>query len=146
MSHLQIIGATEYPQVRALIDVSVSTANLPDDVIEAPVYGGAAELWALSTAGSLAGWPAVALDRLKMAVTFRLAGMLLPAMPNLTQEQKGERAGYQRLPINIERRVGELNAAASDHLQAAIELAEVEVTEIVEAPVFTLARGRRRWG
>jgi hypothetical protein len=119
--------------------------NLPDDIIESAVYGGVAESWALQSAGDTSSWPEAALARLKLAVCYRLAGMFVPAIPNITQEQKGERAGYARLPFNIERRQAELYGAAADHLAAAIELATEVVAEQVGVPVFTLARGRRRW-
>jgi len=145
VAELQIIDAEEYPQVRALIDVSVRKANLPDDIIESAVYGGVAESWALASAGDISLWPEAALAELKLAVCYRLAGMLLPALPNLTQEQKGERAGYQRTPINVERRQADLYGAAAEHLGLAIEIATDIVAEEIDVPVFIRAPGRRRW-
>jgi hypothetical protein len=143
---LQIITGEDYPQVRALIDLSVRPANLPDEIIELPVYGGAAEHWALASVGDISMWPEEALLRLRVAICYRLAGLILPALPNLTQEQKGERAGYSRTPIDVEKRRDELFSAATDHLLGAIEIAGIDTVESVgDTPLFTLAKGRRRW-
>ncbi len=135
-----IITSTEYPQVRAAIDVTLTSTVLPDAVIALDIYEEAAEIF---VADLVPGWEALTGDdaiRVKNAVVYTLAALLLPAVPQFVSERSADGQAYARPVPNLTARVAELRA------RAAVEIEAITVTPVVTADrptTFAVAHGYR---
>jgi hypothetical protein len=135
-----LLTASEYPAIRAAIDVTLDSELLPDATIGLPLYAGAAEAWVLSrlpTADSLAEPARTAAVR---AAMWRCAALLVPAVPQIVSESTQADHAYTRQGLDIAKRVAQLMALAEE------ALAEATPADDVGAPMptmFTLATGGR---
>lgn len=136
-----ILQPSDYPAVRAAIDISLDSTLLPDATISLPIYLDAADLdvkrrdpeWATRTGD--------ALTHLTNAAIYLTAARLVPALPDLTRETFTDHE-YVRQARNIEQMVADLEAKAADELEALDPTTVVEMpTMFVTAPAFP--RNRR---
>jgi hypothetical protein len=92
------ITPAEFPAIRAALDISLDASNLPDAVINLPMYAGQAELWIVAndplaptyTPGS------EAYIRTTIAAIYACAAYIVPALPNITSESYGDAMRYTR--------------------------------------------------
>ena len=139
-----ILTAADHPAVRAAVDISLTTANLPDATIALDIYAVAAVQDVVDrypTAASVV----VAATQLKItraAVYFcaarlaiPLAGVIVSSLSVATRDQS-----FSRVPYNGEKRAAELLALAEEELADILEPGE----ETPNRPtIFRLAPGYR---
>lgn len=79
-----LTGPTDYASVRRLVGMYLTTVELPDAVINDPVYLGVVE----SEVGQLIpGWAThPQLPLIKIATAYLTASLIVPAMPDITSE------------------------------------------------------------
>ena len=140
-----ILAFADYPAVRAAVDVSLTTANLPDATIALDIYAGAAVRDVTDRYPGAAAVTTPASTQLKItaaAVYFcaarlaiPLAGVIVSSLSVSTRDQ-----GFSRPPYNGEKRREDLLALAEDELADILEPAE----ETPNRPtMFTVASGTR---
>lgn len=79
-------------EVRNALDLRLSVDNLPDEVIEQPIFRLEAEEAVLlaDPAASTYMEGSTALDRVRRAVSYITAALIAPVLPNITQLQLGD--------------------------------------------------------
>ena len=137
---MALLTSANWPEVRAALDVSLTTRQLPDAVIAYDLYSGRAMRRVLEQAPTAESMTGDSLLRCKNAAIFYTAAFLAPAIPNITRKNIGD--VDQSFDIDWEARAATLLAAA------AAELAEV-LTPSETAPamprMFAVASGYRGW-
>lgn len=135
---MSLLTASEYPAIRAAIDVSLDATLLPDSVIALPIYAGAADTDVQSRDPLWASRTGTALQRLVNAAIYLAAASLCPAIPQIIQEQTTEHT-YQRRSVDWTALAGELRGRAEAELAAVIE----SDAQIERPTMFTVGIGRR---
>lgn len=138
----EMLATADYPAVREVLDVSLTTSNLPDATIERSVYKTAAiadvvELYPTAVSETVAANQA----RLTRAAIYFCAARLAPAVVRITSLNVSTRdMSYSRQTFDPQERAAELRA-----------LAEAEIAEIVtpdeeaatRPTMFAVASGTR---
>lgn len=137
---MPILGSESYPAIRAIIDTSLDSAVLPDDVIALPIYLDDADLETKARDPGWASRTGDALTRLRTAAMCLTAARILPALPQIKSEQHGGEYQYQRQEVKVAERVAELRARADAALAAILEPTD---TTPAMPTLFALGRGRR---
>lgn len=138
---MTILDETQYEQVRAAIDTSLTEDDLPDATIALDLYAGAANRWLLrrdSDAATRMGDDAASVT---LAAVLYCAALLVGAIPRLTQENHDGVTSYTRAletPAQIAER---LLARAEDALAGVLEPSAPTTASI--PTMFTRASGRR---
>jgi hypothetical protein len=137
---MALLTSANWPEVRAALDVSLTTRQVPDAVIAYDLYSGRAMRRVIEQVPTAESMTGDSLQRCKNAAIFYTAAYLAPAIPNITRKNIGD--VDQSFDIDWEARAATLLAAA------AAELAEV-LTPSETAPampvVFAAASGYRGW-
>lgn len=134
-----LLTAAEYSAVRAALDIQLTEDDLPDSVIEQPIYSGSAELEVLARVADAESKTGQAKRHLRNAVILLTAALIAPAMPNLTSENIGSYQ-YSRAGVDWLKRAEELRARGE------LELARVEeadATTPTRPTLFATVAGRR---
>lgn len=140
---LSLLDASSFAQIRAALDLSLDAASLPDDLIQQPIYGPAAEAEVLERDPNAAGYleGTAAKQRAINAAVFLTAAYLAPSLPAISQEKLGDWQMSQTPPdLTV--------LAASLRARAAREISlNVNGTTTAPLPAFWLARApcRTRW-
>jgi hypothetical protein len=145
---IPILSEAEYPAVRAAIDVSLTEAQLPNEIIGLSIYQDAAirDVYNAYAAAGSSDDPADETDedniaRITRAAVYYCAARLCPAVVRITSLNVTTRdLSYSRQTFDPEKRAAEL-----------VALAEAELAEILqpseETPyrptMFTTASGMR---
>lgn len=144
----EILATTDYPAVRAVLDTSLTEANLPDATIGLTVYKAQAiqDVYDAYAAANNSDDPADEADadnqaRITRAAIKYCAARLAPAVVRITSVSVATRdATYSRQTFDPAERAAELRA------EAAAELVPI-LTPSEETPamptMFTVARGYR---
>lgn len=136
---MSLLSASDYPAIRAALDVSLKATALPDAVIALPIYQGAAESEVLARDPEAENRSGAALQRVVNAAIFLTAAYLASALPTITAETVG-RYSYQR-DTDWGARAAELRQRAD------AELAAVLTPDAAARPLppgmFAVASGRR---
>ena len=134
-----LLTATEYASIRGLLDITLDEDSLPDETIELPPYGPAAERWLLERdpiAGTRTGLQQSAI---LSALCCYAAALIAPAIPNLTAETQGPYI-YSRQAVNWNERAAQLKARAEQELASVL----TPGASVVRFPtMFTVAAGGR---
>lgn len=79
-------------QVRAALDLRLTEDNLPDEIIEQPIFVDEATEAVLIADPDASSYtdPSTALDRVRRATTYLTAALIAPVLPNLTQLALGD--------------------------------------------------------
>lgn len=79
-------------EVRNALDLRLTVDNLPDEVIQQPIFRLEAEEAVLAADPAALTYtdPSTALDRVRRATTYLTAALIAPVLPNLTQLQLGD--------------------------------------------------------
>lgn len=137
---MALLTSANWPEVRAALDVSLTTRQVPDAVIAYDLYSGRAMRRVIEQVPTAESMTGDSLQRCKNAAIFYTAAYLAPAIPNITRKNIGD--VEQAFDIDWEARAANLLAAA------AAELAEVLTpTETAAAMplMFAVASGYRGW-
>jgi len=134
--------SADYPAIRAVLDVTVTPARLPDDVIAAIPNVPSAEAEVARRLGEVV-ITAGAVERAKAAVILLTAARLVPSVPQIVQRRLGNSLLHVQ-PRDIDKRVQELRRQAVVEISAAKVLeAPVGTIVVVPPPTFVLAGGGR---
>jgi len=136
-----IVLPEHYDQIRAAIDVSLTSDDLGDDVIRQSIYLGAADAeikrrdpaWATRTDAELA--------LLRTAAIYLTAARIAPAVPQLKSERYPEGYGYDRA-IDYTKRAAELRALAEVELGAVLAPSDPAAMRPTLFAVASAERGR----
>lgn len=115
-----LITVYEYPSIRRLLDLSLSAEDLPDAVIDDPLFLDVAEAWlaaAIPTSETLEG---DALARAKRAIALYTASLIAPSLPSLTAATVEGTGSYQRKAVDWSARAAELRSAAAEALASVL--------------------------
>lgn len=139
---LQVIDNDVCDSIRLVLGEVEET--LPNDAIENPALGGAAEFRVLSRVGppTYAERPAAEQERIRLAVIYLTASLIVAARRRSfarTSEQFSSQYRYTASQINVEDWIADLEGQAWDALGDLLP-DEPEDDEVVH---FGLARGRR---
>lgn len=136
---MSLLHISDFPAIRAALDVSLKALALPDAVIALPIYQGAAEAEVLARDPLAESRTGAALQHVVNAAICLAAAYIAPAMPALTAEQIGQYR-YQR-EVDWPARAAELRARADAELAAVL----TPSTALRPAPpsMFAVASGRR---
>lgn len=135
---MSVLSAADFPAVRAVLDVSLDTATLPDATLSQPVYLQAAEAELLALDPLVATRVGTEGERVKRAGIYLLAARVAPAIPRLTGEGF-EDYRYQTEAMDWERRADHLRALA----RAEIALLLAQAATDRRPTIFTVATGDR---
>lgn len=139
---MALLTSANWPEVRAALDVSLTTRQVPDAVIAYDLYSGRAMRRVVEQVPTAESMTGDNLQRCKNAAIFYTAAYLAPAIPNITRKSIGGGDTEMAYDIDWEARAANLLAAA------AAELAEVLTpTETAAAMplMFAVASGYRGW-
>lgn len=142
MSNLIAIG--DYAAVRAALDVSLTATELPDDVIEQPVFVDAAIAEIVDRyEDAESEIDEDKLARLRRAAIYLTAARLAPAVVRITSinMQLGDMS-YTRQTFDPEKRAAELRGLAEIEL---VEVIEPEADDYARPTMFVRAPGGRAW-
>ncbi len=136
---MSLLSTSDFPAIRAALDVSLKTTTLSDAVIALPIYQGAAEAEVLARDPLAASRTGAALQHVVNAAIFLTAAYLAPALPALTAETIGKYS-YQR-DVDWTARAAELRARADAELAALLTPATAQKGS--PPTMFGVASGRR---
>jgi hypothetical protein len=142
-----ILAATDFPEVRAALDVSLDITNLPDDVIALDIYLGRATEWVISrnaAAAAYVGAVDAASRAIRRACILATAALVAPSLPWLSQETYENQHSYKRQEVDLGSLVADLWSQANDQIEASLPVDERAVSGGGK-PFFTTAKGRRGW-
>jgi hypothetical protein len=136
-----LVTTAQYPAVRAAIDVTLTTDEVPDGVIGLTIFAGKAERDAIARATNgvaiVASTSGDDFDRLRDVAILLCAALLVPALPQLTSESVGQ-ADYSYRVQGVD----PLKRAAQLRAEATALLATLNGTYGIPTQ-FTLATGGR---
>jgi hypothetical protein len=137
---MPILNDFDFPDIRAVIDVSLDDIVLPDAVIRMDAYWFAGEadvvrqdaLWATRTGD--------AERHIRLAAIYYVASRLALALPTIVSESTVDGARYQRQPVDWAALAGALRARGDAALAAVLESGSPTANR---PRLFTVARGYR---
>lgn len=138
---MAILSSTDYPSIRAALDVDLDSSNLPDSTIALDIYSGAADALVYDRDPDADDRTGSDADRIKRAAVYFCAALLAPVVVRITSLAVQTRdVSYSRPVFDPAERAAELRA-----------LAEAEIDEVLtpaeEAPgrptMFDTAAGTR---
>lgn len=116
----ELLPDTLYPAVRAAIDTSLGTADLPDSIIALDIYAGAAVRDVLAVDPTAASRAGDELAHAQAAAVYFAAARLVAALPRVTRES-GNGYTLERRPADAGDLAASLRALASAELDAYLE-------------------------
>jgi hypothetical protein len=134
-----LLSSSDWPAVRAALDVTLDSNSLPDATIALDIFSGKAmrEVEARVTdATTLTGDDETAVTN---AAVFLTASFLAPSLPALTAG-RGQFLNWQRKGMDWEQRARDLRAQAEDEIAGLLEPAS---TDAHRPTMFAVAKGRR---
>jgi hypothetical protein len=137
-----LFDATEYPQVRALLDITLKVEQLPDEIIALDAFHGDAERDVLTRVPDAESRTGTQLRRLVHAALLLCAANLAPALPRLLRDKFADQE-IQLAPVDMAKRALALQAQAYDEIAAVLNEDGTEQT--VEIPTLFVAAPADRW-
>jgi hypothetical protein len=131
-----LLSSTDFPAIRAAIDLSLDEATLPDDVIWLDIYVGEAERYVASQTADTG-------QNAKNAVVYWAASLIAPSVPQLTGERDTLGESYQRKVEDVAELVARLRAKAAEQIDIANEVDPELLTTANRPTFFALASGTR---
>jgi len=134
-----LLDSSDWPAIRAALDVTLDAAQLPDATIALDIYSGRAmrEIQARITgATALTGD-----DELKVtaAAVFLTAANIAPAMPAIMRAES-QHLAVQRKEVDWNKRAADLRQAAEEEIAG---LLEPDTAGPYRPTMFARAKGRR---
>lgn len=110
---MALLDPTRWPEVRAALDVSLSSGSLPDTVIEYDIYWGAAERELADRIDDVESKTGGDLLKASNAALYVLASLIAPALPSILAG-KAQYLSYQRSGVDWDQRSEALRARAEN--------------------------------
>lgn len=136
---MALLSPTDYPAIRAAIDLSLTATELPDATIALDLYSGAAERWVLARDPDAASRTGTDALRVKEAAVLACAALLLPAIPAIRRETHGDDS-YERAIVEPAAAAAGLWSRASAAIDAYLEPSDDDG----QRPTFFAIASRRR--
>lgn len=137
---------SDYPAMRAALDVTLDATRLPDSTIASAPYHPAAEAEAARRLGTYAAAAASPVQpAATRAVVLLTAARLLPALPNVTQRRLLD-TSFTFAPQAIKERVAALRADAARELAEVIRTLDPAAVQVAPPTHFAVAPGGRAQG
>lgn len=139
------IRPTDYPAIRAALDITLDEAALPDTTIAMDVYLGAAEREVRASVSLPSPPVGENLERVRTAIILITAANLAPAIPQMQSEQLGDYL-YKKQAVDWKKLAEELRSRANSELTALLTTDIVEQATRYRHTSFAAATGRRGRG
>lgn len=118
---MTILTALDYPQIRAVLDVSLTSTQLPDDTIGMDIFVGRAEADVLALDPDAETRTGADLQHIKNAAIYFTAALLCPTVVRITSMTAQTRdLAYTRQAFDPEERAAELRALAVAEVTAVL--------------------------
>jgi hypothetical protein len=137
---MAFLALDDYATIRAAIDISLSSAALPDSIISMSIYQGAAELGVLARDPLAATRIGTDAQHIVNAVIYWTAALLVPAIPKLTREQFDTEYTVNRAQMDPLVQARTLRGLADAELDAVLAAGK---TTPERPTMFALAHGCR---
>lgn len=139
---MPLLTSTDYPSIRAAIDISLTATDLPDATIALDIFIGAAMREVLSRDPEAESRTGDDLARVKAAAVYLTAARLIVTLPQILRETDLDTT-YQRQAVDVAARAAELRALAEAELN---EVLEPDDATADRPTMFDTAHGYRgRW-
>ena len=139
---MALLAPTDYPAIRAAIDVSLDSMLLPDTVIVLDMYAGAGVRDVLKLDPNAASRTGNALAHATTAAILFVAARIVGALPQIVKETFPDHS-YERSRIDSGARAAELRTLAAAEIDAYLDPGDVTSDRPTR---FAVAGGRRgRW-
>lgn len=140
---MALITPAEYPEIRAVLDTSLTSTQVPDAMIEYSIYLGRAEreiigMYPSAQTVVTAGTDTAAIAVIKRATIYLVAALLAPAIPRLLKEHLGI-YNYTRKMQELDEQVDYLRGMVESELSTIVDIAFSDIIPTL----FTVARGNR---
>lgn len=137
-----LLTSSDYPAIRAMIDISLDSTTLPDAIIALDAYIGAGMRDVLLIDPLAETRTGNELQHARTAAIQFTAARLVGAVLQVFKEARADHS-YERPKIDAEARAAELRAMASSELDAYLDAGDATSDK---PTFFTVASGRRgRW-
>lgn len=139
---MPLLSSSDYPAIRAAIDIRLNSTLLPDSIIALDLYIGAGMRDVLAVDSVAESRTGTELQHAKTAAILFTAARLIGALPKVTGEDFGN-YGYKLQATDWAVRAGELRSQASAELDAYLDAGDAASDR---PTVFSVAPGYRgRW-
>lgn len=116
------VDTSDFPTIRALIDVSITPHDLSDDIIKSEVFLAAAEQEVLGLDPDAATRTGEDQQRIKRAVMYFTAANLVPSVVRITSQTVNVRdSSFSRQTFDVSEKVAELRGKAFGEISAVID-------------------------
>ena len=138
---MPILSNTDYPAIRAALDVGLNAQQLPDAIIAQDIFLGAAEAELVRRVPDAAGKTGDDLNRVKRAAVWLTAALLAHSVVRITSMSIQTRdLSYSRQTFDPDEKAAELRSRAEAEI--AMLLTPTDATP-ARPTMFTLATGGR---
>ncbi|MFZ1401124.1 MAG: hypothetical protein WAS33_29735 [Candidatus Promineifilaceae bacterium] len=134
-----ILSTTNWPAVRAALDVSLNDKQLPDSIIGLDIYSGRAVREITSRVADATTLTGDSERRVIAAAVFLTAANIAPALPSIMRAES-QHLSVQRKEVDWSKRAAELRQMAEEEIA---ELLEPDTTGAYRPTLFARAKGRR---
>lgn len=139
---MPLLTSADYPSIRAAIDITIGTAELPDAIVALDMYVGAGQRDVLALDPLAESRTGTDLLHAQTAAILFTAARLVGALPQIVKETRADHS-YERNRVDTQARAAELRALASAELDAYLDAGDATSDR---PTFFTTAHGRRgRW-
>jgi hypothetical protein len=135
---MSLLSPNDYNAIRAAIDLTIDEEVLPDDIIELPTFMGVAEEFVLVRDPLAATRTGTERKRIKNAVIYLTASLILPAVPFYVRESFGDYS-YTRTEADTKALSARLRQLADAELNTVLGI----VGTVAVPTMFDVATGRR---
>lgn len=138
---MAILTSSEYPAIRAALDVGLNANDLPDSVIGQSIFLDAAEAELVARVPGAASMTGESLKRVKRALIWLTAAYLAGSVVRITSLSVQTRdLSYARATFDPEQKAAELRARAEIEIS---QLLTPEESTPARFTIFALAEGTR---
>jgi hypothetical protein len=138
---MAILTQADYPAIRAALDSKLNDQQLPDSIVELPIYRAAADQDVLDRDPQAESRTGSGADRIRRAAIFFCAARLAPVVVRITSITiQAHDLNYAKPVFDPEKRAAELRQMAEEEIAAVVAPAE---TTPARPTMFTTASGRR---
>lgn len=134
-----LLSTTNWPAVRAALDVSLDDKQLPDSIIGMDIYSGRAVREVTARVEGATALTGDSEKRVIAAAVFLTAANIAPALPSIMRAES-QHLAIQRKEVDWNKRAADLRQAAEDEIA---ELLEPDTAGAYRPTMMARAKGRR---
>ncbi len=134
-----LLSTTNWPAVRAALDVSLDDKQLPDSIIGMDIYSGRAVREVTARVEGATALTGDSEKRVIAAAVFLTAANIAPALPSIMRAES-QHLAIQRKEVDWNKRAADLRQAAEDEIA---ELLEPDTAVAYRPTMMARAKGRR---